>query len=146
MEQKIYNSCYFWRYCCSNRTGEKGDSHGMTTFVIEKGIDGFSSGKKEDKLGMRSSETAELIFDNCKVHESNILGEVGDGFIQSMKVLDGGRISIAHYHWELPKGFINQCVKYSQEREQFGKPIFDNSGNVFLNWQIWQLKLRLQNY
>ena len=76
------------------RTGEKGDSRGMTAFVIEKGTDGFFSGKKEDKLGMRASETAELIFDNCKVHENNILGKVGDGFIQSMKVLDGGRISI----------------------------------------------------
>ena len=77
------------------RTGDKGDSHGMTTFVIEKGTEGFSSGKKEDKLGMRASETAELIFDNCRVHASNILGNVGDGFIQAMKVLDGGRISIA---------------------------------------------------
>ena len=105
------------------RTGEKGDSHGMTAFVIEKGIDGFSSGKKEDKLGMRASETAELIFDNCRVHESNILGDVGDGFIQSMKVLDGGRISIAALSLGIAKGAYQTALQYSKEREQFGKPI-----------------------
>ena len=77
------------------RTGEKGDSRGMTAFIVEKGTEGFSSGKKEDKLGMRASETAELIFDNCKIPNDNVLGNVGDGFIQAMKVLDGGRISIA---------------------------------------------------
>ena len=77
------------------RTGNKGDSHGMTAFVIERGTLGFSSGKKEDKLGMRASETAELIFDNCRISDENRLGEVGEGFIQSMKILDGGRISIA---------------------------------------------------
>ncbi|MGB2100989.1 MAG: acyl-CoA dehydrogenase family protein, partial [Flavobacteriaceae bacterium] len=74
------------------RTGEKGDSHGMTAFVIERGTPGFSSGKKEDKLGMRASETAELIFDQCRVPDENRLGELGEGFIQSMKILDGGRI------------------------------------------------------
>ena len=105
------------------RTGEKGDSHGMTAFVIEKGTEGFSSGKKEDKLGMRASETAELIFDNCRVHESNILGDVGDGFVQSMKVLDGGRISIASLSLGIAKGAYETAKKYSQEREQFGKPI-----------------------
>ena len=77
------------------RTGEKGDSHGMTSFVIEKGTVGFYSGKKEDKLGMRASETAEIILDNCKVPNDNILGNIGEGFVQAMKVLDGGRISIA---------------------------------------------------
>ena len=76
------------------RTGEKGDSHGMTAFVIEKGTPGFSGGKKEDKLGMRASETACLFFDNCRIPKENVLGEVGEGFIQSMKILDGGRISI----------------------------------------------------
>ena len=105
------------------RTGEKGDSHGMTAFVIEKGLDGFSSGKKEDKLGMRASETAELIFDNCRVHESNILGNVGDGFIQAMKVLDGGRISIAALSLGIAKGAYQTALQYSKEREQFGKPI-----------------------
>jgi len=105
------------------RTGKKGDSHGMTAFVIEKGTEGFTSGKKEDKLGMRASETAELIFDNCRVHESNILGDVGDGFVQSMKVLDGGRISIASLGLGIAKGAYETAKKYSQEREQFGKTI-----------------------
>ena len=105
------------------RTGEKGDSHGMTTFVIEKGTEGFTSGKKEDKLGMRASETAELVFDNCRVHKDNILGDVGDGFIQAMKVLDGGRISIAALGLGIAKGAYQTALQYSKEREQFGKPI-----------------------
>ena len=105
------------------RTGEKGDSHGMTAFVIEKGIPGFSSGKKEDKLGMRASETAELIFDNCRVPEENILGDIGKGFMQAMKVLDGGRISIAALGLGIAKGAYQVALQYSKEREQFGKPI-----------------------
>lgn len=105
------------------RTGEKGNSHGMTAFVIEKGIEGFTSGKKEDKLGMRASETAELVFDNCKVHKDNILGEVGDGFIQAMKVLDGGRISIAALGLGIAKGAYQTALQYSKERHQFGKAI-----------------------
>jgi len=105
------------------RTGEKGDSHGMTAFVIEKGTPGFTSGKKEDKLGMRASETAELIFDNCKIPEGNILGSVGDGFVQAMKVLDGGRISIAALGLGIAKGSYQAALQYSKEREQFGKPI-----------------------
>ena len=113
------------------RTGEKGDSRGMTAFVIEKGTDGFFSGKKEDKLGMRASETAELIFDNCKVHENNILGKVGEGFIQAMKVLDGGRISIAALSLGIAKGAYQSALKYSLERKQFGKPIFDFQAIAF---------------
>jgi hypothetical protein len=105
------------------RTGEKGDTHGMTAFVIEKGTPGFSSGKKEDKLGMRASETAELVFDNCRVPNKNILGNVGDGFIQSMKVLDGGRISIAALGLGIAKGAYQAALQYSKERYQFGKPI-----------------------
>lgn len=105
------------------RTGEKGDSHAMTAFVVEKGTVGFSSGKKEDKLGMRASETAELIFDNCRVPEENILGNEGEGFIQSMKVLDGGRISIAALALGIAKGAYMSALKYSKERNQFGKPI-----------------------
>ena len=105
------------------RTGEKGDSRGMTAFVIEKGSDGFSSGKKEDKLGMRASETAELIFNNCRVPNDNVLGNVGDGFIQAMKVLDGGRISIAALSLGIAKGAYESALKYSKERIQFGKPI-----------------------
>ena len=105
------------------RTGELLDSHGMTAFVVERGTPGFSGGKKENKLGMRASETAEMIFDNCRVHKSQVLGKVGDGFIQSLKVLDGGRISIAAVSLAIAKGAYEAAVQYSQEREQFGKPI-----------------------
>jgi alkylation response protein AidB-like acyl-CoA dehydrogenase len=113
------------------RTGEKGDSHGMTAFIIEKGTPGFSSGKKENKLGMRASETAELIFNDCRVHVSQMLGKEGDGFIQAMKVLDGGRISIAALSVGIAKGAFEASVKYSKEREQFGKPISHFQGIAF---------------
>jgi len=105
------------------RTGEKGDSHGMTAFVVERGTPGFRGGRKEDKLGMRASETTELIFDNCRIPNSNMLGEEGDGFIQAMKVLDGGRISIAALSLGVAYGAYDAAVKYSKEREQFGRPI-----------------------
>ena len=113
------------------RTGEKGDSHGMSAFVVEKGTPGFSSGKKEDKLGMRASETAELVFDNCRIPEENLLGEVGDGFIQAMKVLDGGRISIAALSIGIAKGAYKAALKYSKERVQFGKPISEHQAIAF---------------
>jgi len=113
------------------RTGELLDSHGMTAFVIEKGTPGFRSGKKENKLGMRASETAELIFDNCKVHKDQMLGNEGEGFIQAMKILDGGRISIAALSLGIAKGAYEASVKYSQEREQFGKPIASFQGISF---------------
>lgn len=105
------------------RTGEKGDSHGMSAFIIEKGTPGFKSGKKENKLGMRASETAELIFTDCRVHKDQMLGKEGEGFIQAMKVLDGGRISIAALSLGIAKGALEASIKYSKEREQFGKPI-----------------------
>tara|TARA_B110000967_G_scaffold21035_1_gene19543 strand:- start:2119 stop:3261 length:1143 start_codon:yes stop_codon:yes gene_type:complete len=113
------------------RTGEKGDSHGMTAFVVEKGTEGFTSGKKEDKLGMRASETAELIFSNCRVHKDAILGEVGEGFVQSMKILDGGRISIGALSLGIAKGAYEAALKYSKERVQFGKPISSFQGISF---------------
>ena len=113
------------------RTGEKGDSRGMTAFVIEKGTPGFSSGKKEDKLGMRASETAELIFEDCRVPDFNRLGPVGEGFIQSMKILDGGRISIAALSLGIAKGAYQAALKYSKERIQFGKPISSFQGISF---------------
>ncbi len=113
------------------RTGEKGDSRGMTAFAIEMGTPGFTSGKKEDKLGMRASETAELIFDNCKIPDANRLGEVGEGFIQSMKILDGGRISIGALSLGIAKGAYEAALKYSKEREQFGKPISQFQGISF---------------
>jgi len=105
------------------RTVAMGDSHGISAFVIEKGTSGFTSGKKEDKLGMRASETAELIFDNCKIPGCNILGGVGEGFVQAMKVLDGGRISIAALGLGIAKGACQVALEYSKERKQFGKPI-----------------------
>jgi len=113
------------------RTGKKGDSRGMTAFAIEKGTPGFTSGKKENKLGMRASETAELIFDNCRIHKDNILGEIGEGFIQSLKVLDGGRISIGALSLGISKGAYEAALKYSKEREQFGKPISEFQGISF---------------
>jgi alkylation response protein AidB-like acyl-CoA dehydrogenase len=105
------------------RTGEKGDSHGMTAFVIEKGTPGFTAGKKENKMGMRASETACLFFDNCRVSKDQVLGEAGDGFIQALKVLDGGRISIAALSLGIAKGTYQSAIHYAQQREQFGKPI-----------------------
>lgn len=105
------------------RTGDLLDSHGMTAFVVERGTPGFIAGKKENKLGMRASETAEMIFQDCRIPEANILGKVGDGFIQSMKILDGGRISIGALALGIAKGAYEASVKYSQERHQFGKPI-----------------------
>lgn len=105
------------------RTGELLDSHGMTAFVIERGTPGFSAGKKENKLGMRASETTELIFNDCRVHKDQILGQPGEGFIQSMKILDGGRISIAALALGIAKGAYEASVQYAKERQQFGKPI-----------------------
>jgi len=105
------------------RTGEKGDSHGMSAFIIEKGTPGFSAGKKENKMGMRASETAELIFDNCRVPAENLIGKEGEGFVQSMQILDGGRISIGSLALGIAKGAYEAALKYSKERIQFGKPI-----------------------
>jgi alkylation response protein AidB-like acyl-CoA dehydrogenase len=113
------------------RTGELLDSHGMTAFIIERGTPGFSTGKKENKLGMRASETAELIFSDCRVHKSQIIGEVGEGFVQSMKILDGGRISIAALSLGIAKGAFNASLQYAQERKQFGKPIVAFQGISF---------------
>lgn len=105
------------------RTGELLDSRGITAFVVERDTPGFHAGKKENKLGMRASETAEMIFENCRVHKSQILGDIGEGFIQAMKVLDGGRISIAALALGIAKGAYEAAVKYAGEREQFGQPI-----------------------
>jgi len=113
------------------RTGEKGDSHGMTAFVVEKGTPGFQGGHKENKLGMRASETAGLFFDSCFVPDDQVLGQVGEGFIQSMKILDGGRISIAALSVGIAKGAHQAAVRYSREREQFGQPIGDFQGIAF---------------
>lgn len=105
------------------RTGEKGKRHNSTAFILEKSMPGFSSGKKENKLGMRASETAELIFDNVRVPDSSRLGEVGEGFKQALKILDGGRISIAALSLGTARGAYKAALKYSKERVQFGQPI-----------------------
>jgi alkylation response protein AidB-like acyl-CoA dehydrogenase len=105
------------------RTGEPRAKNNATAFVVEKETPGFRGGKKENKLGMRASETAEMIFENCRVPDSNRLGEVGDGFRQSLKILDGGRISIASLSLGIAKGAYEAALQYSQERYQFDKPI-----------------------
>lgn len=113
------------------RTGELLDSNGITAFVVERGTPGFKAGKKENKLGMRASETAEMVFEDCRVHKDNILGNVGDGFRQAMKILDGGRISIAALSLGIAKGAYEASVKYSKERQQFGKPISEFQAIAF---------------
>jgi alkylation response protein AidB-like acyl-CoA dehydrogenase len=113
------------------RTGKVGDSHGMTSFIIERGTPGFSAGKKENKLGMRASETAEMIFTDCKIHKSQMMGKEGDGFVQSLKVLDGGRISIAALSLGIAEGAYEAALKYSKERQQFNQPISSFQGISF---------------
>ncbi|WP_129019471.1 acyl-CoA dehydrogenase [Edaphocola flava] len=105
------------------RTGEPRTRNNVTAFIVERGTPGFSAGKKENKLGMRASETAELIFDNCRISDAQRMGEVGEGFKQAMKVLDGGRISIAALSLGIAKGAYEAAVKYAKEREQFDQPI-----------------------
>lgn len=105
------------------RTGELLDSKGITAFIVEKGTPGFSAVKIKEKLGVRASETAELIFDNVRIPEENVIGEVGAGFKQAMQILDGGRISIASLSCGVARGAYEASVKYAKEREQFGKPI-----------------------
>ena len=113
------------------RTGELLDSHGITAMIVERDMPGFRGGKKEDKLGMRASETAELVFEDCRIPQANVLGEVGDGFIQAMKILDGGRISIAALSLGIARGAYDAARKYAQQREQFGKPIAHFQGIGF---------------
>ena len=113
------------------RTSEPRTKNNATAFVVERGIQGFSAGKKENKLGMRASETAEMIFDNCIVPDENRLGEIGDGFKQSLKVLDGGRISIASLSLGIAKGAFEAAARYSKERYQFDQPIANFQGISF---------------
>ncbi|MFZ2899883.1 MAG: acyl-CoA dehydrogenase family protein [Saprospiraceae bacterium] len=113
------------------RTGKLLDSHGMSAFIIERGTPGFYAGKKENKLGMRASETAEMIFDHCRIHKSQLLGKEGEGFIQAMKILDGGRISIGALALGIAKGAYEASVQYAKERHQFGQPIAHFQGIGF---------------
>lgn len=140
------------------RTGEPRTSGNSTAFVVERGTPGFSAGKKENKLGMRASETAEMIFENCRIPDANRLGEVGDGFRRAMKILDGGRISIAALSVGIAKGAYEAATKYSKERYQFDQPISNFQGISFkladmateimasdlLIWQACDLKNRGQ--
>lgn len=113
------------------RTGNLGDSHAMTSFIVERGTPGFSAGKKENKLGMRASETAEMIFMDCKIHKSQMMGKEGEGFVQSLKILDGGRISIAALSLGIAEGAFEASLKYSKERHQFNQPISSFQGISF---------------
>jgi alkylation response protein AidB-like acyl-CoA dehydrogenase len=113
------------------RTGEPGDSHGMSAFIVERGTPGFTAGKKENKLGMRASETAEMVFSDCRIHKSQLLGKEGDGFIQALKILDGGRISIAALGVGIALGAYEAALKYSKERHQFNQPIAKFQGIAF---------------
>jgi alkylation response protein AidB-like acyl-CoA dehydrogenase len=113
------------------RTGEVGDSRGMTAFIVERGTPGFAGGRKEDKLGMRASETTEMIFTDCRVPVGNVIGKVGDGFVQALKVLDGGRISIAALSLGIAQGAFDAALQYSKERHQFNQPISSFQGISF---------------
>ncbi len=113
------------------RTGEVGDSHAMTAFVVERGTPGFNKGRKENKLGMRASETTEMIFEDCRVSKENILGKVGEGFVQALKILDGGRISIAALGQGIAEGALEAALQYSKERHQFNQPISKFQGISF---------------
>lgn len=113
------------------RTGAPGDSHGMSAFVVERGMPGFRGGKKENKLGMRASETAEMIFEDCRLPTGNLIGAEGEGFIQSLKVLDGGRISIASLSLGIAKGAYEAALHYAKERHQFNQPIANFQGISF---------------
>ena len=113
------------------RTGESRTKDNSTAFIVDRNTPGFSGGKKENKLGMRASETAEMIFDNCRIPDANRLGEIGAGFKQSMKILDGGRISIAALSAGIAKGAYEAAVKYAKERQQFDQPIGNFQGISF---------------
>ncbi|MEO0581732.1 MAG: acyl-CoA dehydrogenase family protein [Bacteroidota bacterium] len=114
------------------RTGEPRTRNNASAFIVERGTPGFSGGKKEDKLGMRASETAEMIFEDCRIPKENLLGKVGEGFKQSMVILDGGRISIAALSQGIAKGAFLSAFKYAQEREQFGQKIYDFQAISFM--------------
>jgi alkylation response protein AidB-like acyl-CoA dehydrogenase len=122
------------------RTGEARTKNNITAFAIERGTPGFSAGKKENKLGMRASETTELIFDNCKISDDCRLGEIGDGFKQAMKILDGGRISIAALSLGIAKGAYEASVKYAKERQQFDQPI---SNFQAIQWKLADMATKI---
>jgi butyryl-CoA dehydrogenase len=113
------------------RTGTADDKRGATAFVVERGNPGMKKGKKEDKFGMRASETTEMVFEDCRVSADNVLGDIGDGFVQALKILDGGRISIAALGLGIAEGALEAAIEYAKERQQFGKPIASFQGISF---------------
>ena len=115
-------------------------TRGLSAFVVERGAPGFRSGKKENKLGLRASDTAELIFENCEIPEENLLGVEGEGFIDAMRILDGGRISIAALSLGIAQGAFDAALKYSQERRQFGKAISEFQG---MQWKLADMATQL---
>lgn len=123
------------------RTGEPRSKNNITAFAIEKGTPGFSAGKKENKLGMRASETCELVFDNCRISDAQRLGNIGEGFKQAMIILDGGRISIAALALGIAKGAFEASVKYSKERIQFDKPI---SHFQAIQWKLADMATQIE--
>jgi hypothetical protein len=112
----------------------------LSAFIVEKGTPGFRSGKKEDKLGLRASDTSELIFEDCEIPEENLLGKVGEGFVDSMRVLDGGRISIAALSLGIAQGAFDAALHYTQQRRQFGKAISEFQG---IQWKIADMATQL---
>jgi hypothetical protein len=121
-------------------TDRETGTHGLSAFVIEKGTPGFRPGKKENKLGLRASDTSELIFEDCEIPEANLLGNLGEGFIDSMRVLDGGRISIAALSLGIGRGALDASVKYVKERRQFGKAIAEFQG---IQWKLADMATEL---
>jgi alkylation response protein AidB-like acyl-CoA dehydrogenase len=120
-------------------------SKGISAFIFEKGMKGFSPSKKENKLGLRASETASVVFEDCFVPDANLLGEEGQGFVNAMEILDGGRISIAALAVGIAQGAFESATRYAQERHQFGKPIAEFQAIQF-KLAIWQLRLMLRDY
>ena len=121
-------------------TDKSKGTHGLSAFVVEKGTKGFRPGKKENKLGLRASDTSELIFEECEIPEENLLGKEGEGFIDAMRVLDGGRISIAALSLGIARGALDAAVKYVKERRQFGKAIAEFQG---IQWKLADMAMEL---
>jgi alkylation response protein AidB-like acyl-CoA dehydrogenase len=115
-------------------------THGLSAFIVEKGTKGFYPGKKENKLGLRASDTSELIFDNCEIPAENLLGAEGEGFVDAMRVLDGGRISIAALSLGIARGALDAALKYTKERRQFGKAIAEFQG---IQWKLADMATEL---
>ncbi len=138
----ITNGYYADIYVILVRTGDKDQKHGNSSyFVVEKGTPGFTFGKKEEKLGIRSSATYELVFENCRVPSENLIGNVGDGFKQTMHVLNGGRVGIASQALGIAEGAFRHALTFALERHQFGKPIFANQA---ISFKLANMAMKIQ--